>query len=186
MFAGNVHRKGHHKDYGDVALENGEKVLSTDQPTADEIDQRLGLAPPATDRQTQLQVAAEFLGEIAAWFAGSNSLHSAGMRAFALALLLKPDMLPDQSATGMALHLGCTKQALSKYISQLVLMGEGCFHFAGVRGRAARERQSKISIAYHLRAGHAVGQEARERKSRIMGQQRWKEAKQKKSGPQIP
>ena len=88
---------GHHKDAGGITWENGARVLLTDQPTADEHDQRLGWASPMSDRQTALQTAAEFLGEIAAWFAGADTIHSCGLRGFALALLLKPDMLPARN-----------------------------------------------------------------------------------------
>lgn len=167
MFAANVQRNGHHKDYGSVGYENDEKVLIAAPPSAEEHDQRLGLAPPITDRQTGLQIAAEFLGEIATWFGQSTSIHSAGLRAYAVALVLRPDVLPDQSATGMARELGVTKQALSKYVSELVLMGEGCFHFAGLRGKADREQRRKLAIAYHRRAGHAIGPEEQRQKRRI-------------------
>jgi hypothetical protein len=167
MHAATVQRNGYHKDYGGIAYENDGKVLTIPPPTAEEHDVRLGLAPIVSDRQTALQCAADYLGEIAAWFAESNSIHSAGLRAYALALLLKPDMLPEQSATGLARELGVTKQAISKYVSHLVWLGKCNFHAAGIHGKAFREKRSKLSIAYHVRVGHAVGKEAREEKARI-------------------
>ncbi|MEI8040841.1 MAG: hypothetical protein WCL11_05500 [Verrucomicrobiota bacterium] len=149
-------RVGHHKDTGHITWENGERVLWEDAPSADEIDERLGWSAPAGDGETEMRKAADLLGVIAAWFAASGTIHSAGLRAFALAALLKPDMLPGASVTGLAKTLGCTKQGISKYIRELRRMSGDVFVSPQCRdARSSRARQL-ATIAQHRRRGHQI------------------------------
>jgi hypothetical protein len=156
LHAATVHRQGHHKDHGNVAFENDAKVLLIDQPTADEIDQRLGWASPEPEREKSLHQAADFVGVLAAWFAESNCISSAGAKAWAGALLLRPHCCPERNASRLAAHFGVTKQMFSKYLSQLHRMANGMMRSPALRSDAFRKQRSAIAREYHRRAGHRL------------------------------
>jgi hypothetical protein len=101
-----------------------------------------------------MRTAADFLGTIAHWLGTSATIESCGLRGFALAILLKPDMFPQASQTGLAKTLGCTKQAISQYVSELRRMSRGVFTSPVCR-RPSRKGQL-ASLAQHRRRGHKI------------------------------
>ncbi|HSA13063.1 MAG TPA: hypothetical protein P5205_22150 [Candidatus Paceibacterota bacterium] len=156
LFQANVQLQGHHRDRGGIAYERDIKVLTCDPPTAEEHDINLGLASPEPDRERGFHLAAELLGEIAAWFAESKCVSSAGCKAWALALLLRPQCCPEPTATSLAPQLGITKQAISRRMAELYRLTEGRMRSSAMRGEAVRRERSKIALEYHRRAGHRL------------------------------
>ncbi len=156
LFSANVQRHGHHKDQGNIGYEHDEKVLLIDPPTADEHDHNLGLAAPEPDRKQALSSAADFLGEIAAWIADSSCVSSAGCKAWALALLLRPQCCPGSTAARLAEHLGITRQAISKYVAQIYAFSQGRMRSSAMRNENFRKQRRQIAIAAHRRKGHRL------------------------------
>ena len=156
LHSATVHRQGHHKDYGNIGYEHEEKVLLCDAPTAAEHDQNLKLVPPEADREQAFHSAADFLGEIAAWFAESGCVSSAGTKAWALALLLRPHCCPERNAFRLAVRLGITRQAISKYMSQIQRLAHGRMRSPALMNDAFRKQRRRIAVAAHRRKGHTL------------------------------
>lgn len=150
------HRQGHHKAREDgIATECGSTVVTCDFPY-DEIDQRLGNVEPVAPRDKQFHDAADLLEAIAVWLADAKTISSAGLRAVALAWVLRPRAFEEGSLWAVAKRLGCTRQGLQKYTAQIHYMSHGLFTSGTMRLPEFREERRKMAIDCHKRKGHKL------------------------------
>ncbi len=138
---------------------NGELVAVTDPPAAETHDANLGWREPTPDPKEQFNRAmretGECLGKIVSWLAQSDSLSSLGTRSLALIATTQPSALNDcnGSQTGIASRFGITKQAVSKYVSELRDLAPG-FQSRNMHPQSVRAMSRERATEQHQRAGH--------------------------------
>jgi len=160
-------RQGHHEQNNDGLALDGGHVVSVVGFDYDAVDRELGLTEPEAPRDKAFVQAADLLEALILWLSESATVHACGLRALALSWALRPRAFEHGSVSDMAKHFGVTKQAIGKYMTQVYHLSRGIFTTGTMRPPDARERQSKISNAYHRSAGHAVGEDERREKRRV-------------------
>jgi hypothetical protein len=150
-------RQGHHKQYSGPELEweNGE-LVEVGEFDYDEIDRRLGNKPETEQHDKDIDRAADMLGHLVYWFSTSETINSAGLRAFALSFSLRPDLFSEKTMAELARRLGVTKQALTKRASELFHPSNGIFVGRHMYAPSVRKKRQKISLEYHRRVGHKI------------------------------
>ncbi|HOX58959.1 MAG TPA: hypothetical protein P5205_17875 [Candidatus Paceibacterota bacterium] len=148
-------RVGHHFAHDGYATECG-KCVGTVDFDFDAIDARLGTAPPETDRDRAFRQAGDLLEVLCVWLADSQTISSAGLRAFALAWTLRPGAFEERSIAELAKRLGVTRQSIGKYCTSVYEMGHGIFQGKMMNNSAAREPRRQIALEYHRRVGHRL------------------------------
>jgi hypothetical protein len=149
-------RHGHHQQPPDGQGMDGTQIVQIEGFDYDEIDRRLGFTEPESNRDRSFHKAADLLETLAVWIAESATVHSAGLRGLALAWMLRPRAFDDRSATAIARRMGTTKQSILKYVSELHRLSHGIFIGPQMRPPENRRERSKITVAYHRRAGHKL------------------------------
>jgi hypothetical protein len=147
-------RHGHHEDHGNITFEGDNRVLFCEPPTAEEHDERLGLATPESSQDKAFREAGDLLETLVLWLAESATISSCGLRGFALSWMLRPRAFQERSLRQLARRLEVTPQAIAKYVAEVYGLSGGVFVSAGMLNAESRARQSKVAIAAHIRGGH--------------------------------
>ena len=150
-------RKGYHESKG--FDDTGCVTPSVTPDICGIVDSRNGwIEDGETDEQQAWALAADTLGEVLRFLAQAKTIHSAGLRTFALIFAVRPDLLADSwsNMSEFARDFEISRQSVSKYGGFLAKLAPAFQHGSLHRGVKSRELSRVKAIRTHVKKGHRI------------------------------